>query len=112
MSSEKIRTERVVVRRSPRYLRFALLGAIVGLIVALVLTLAWPEDPTYTQLQVFGFLGLISIVVFGTIGLVVALLLDRYFSRRTAAATAEHITVGEPAKVAPKTAANKPAPKK
>ncbi|MFD1714977.1 hypothetical protein ACFSBZ_10890 [Amnibacterium flavum] len=78
-------TERVTarVRRSPRIFNFVLAGVIVGAIVALILTFAFPADGEFGPLQIFGFLLLIAAVVFGAAGAVVALIVDRA-SRRNA----------------------------
>ncbi len=54
-----------------------LAGAILFAIVALILTFAFPENPTYDRGAVFGFLLAIGVAVGVTIGAVVALLVDR-----------------------------------
>lgn len=104
-SEPRVETEvsqgEVVVRRSPRYGAFMLLGAIVGAIVAFVLSYAFApseaqiaervaEDFTYDQGQVFGFLLLGGVAVFGALGAVVALIVDRSMARRATRAVAEH----------------------
>jgi len=91
-----VTSETVTVRRSPRYLRFFILGLIVGVIGALVLTVAFPIDSQYTVLQVFGFMLLISLSIGGALGLVVAIILDRTVGRRTITAQATRETVGNP----------------
>lgn len=73
----------VTIHRAPRYLRFMIAGAVVGLIAALVLTLAFPEPPGFDYSQVFGFLALFFVVAGFALGAVVALLVDRA-SRRAA----------------------------
>ncbi|WP_316306938.1 hypothetical protein [Clavibacter michiganensis] len=45
------RTE-VLVRRSPRYFRFMGVGAVLGIIVAMVLTLTFPPNPEFSEAQV------------------------------------------------------------
>ena len=89
-------SETVTIRRSPRYLRFFIVGLIVGVIAALVLTVAFPIDAQYTVLQVFGFMLLMTLSVGGALGLVVALILDRTIGRRTITAEATRETVGNP----------------
>ena len=89
-------SETVTVRRSPRYLRFFILGLIVGVIGALVLTVAFPIDAKYTVLQVFGFMLLISLSVGGALGLIVAIILDRTVGKRTVTVEATRETVGNP----------------
>jgi len=91
-----VTSETVTVRRSPRYLRFFILGLIVGVIGALVLTVAFPIDAEYTVLQVFGFMLLITLSVGGALGLVVAIILDRTVGKRTITTQATRETVGNP----------------
>jgi hypothetical protein len=91
-----VTSETVTVRRSPRYLRFFILGLIVGVIGALVLTVAFPVDAEYTVLQVFGFMLLITLSVGGELGFVVAIILDRTVGKRTITTQATRETVGNP----------------
>jgi hypothetical protein len=83
--------EEIVIRRSPRYLNFILLGALLGAIVAFVLTLVFPENPDYSRIQVFGFL----LLVCGVIGIallsLVAILLERTVGRREMRARADKL---------------------
>lgn len=69
--------ESVVLRRSPRYLRFVLVGVLVGVLIALAATFAFPANEEYTRLQTFGFLALVAAPVLALAGAVVALILDR-----------------------------------
>ncbi|MFK3669183.1 hypothetical protein ACI2IX_03340 [Leifsonia aquatica] len=87
----------VRVHRSPRYFRFMLTGAILFAIVALVLTFAFPENPTYDRGTVFGFLLAICVVVGVALGALVALLIDRATSRRARSVQADRIDVHIPA---------------
>ncbi len=88
--------QEVVIRRSPRFLRFFILGVIVGIVVALILTFAFPNTSQFTSAQIFGFLVLICGVVGATLGLIFALLLDRIWSKRTVVTTAEHEVENKP----------------
>jgi high-affinity Fe2+/Pb2+ permease len=72
----------VLVRRSPRYVRFIALGAAVAIVITLVLTFAFPEQPNYSRAQVFGFVGIILVTVFVGLSATVAILLDRASARR------------------------------
>jgi hypothetical protein len=72
----------VLVRRSPRYVRFIALGAAVAIAITLVLTFAFPEQPDYSRAQVFGFVGIILVTVFVGLSATVAILLDRASARR------------------------------
>jgi uncharacterized membrane protein len=89
------RTE-VSVRRSPRYFRFMLTGAVVFAVVALILTFAFPSNPTYDRGTVFGFLLAVCAVVGVVVGAVVALLLDRATARRARRVEADRIDVHTP----------------
>jgi len=89
-------TDTVTVRRAPRYGRFITLGAIVGAIVALILTFGFSGEPVEGELiefdkgQVFGFLLLVCGTIGAALGAVVALIIDRASARRTRSVTVEH----------------------
>lgn len=72
---------RVTVRRSPRYLNFMILGAVVGAILALVLTVSFPANAEFAPSQVFGFLLLAGVVAGVTVGAVAAMVIDRVTGR-------------------------------
>jgi hypothetical protein len=93
--SEKVTiiTEQVTVRRSPKFLTFMIVGIILGILAALILTFAFPNYSEFTLTQIFGFMLLITGSVGGTLGLVFALVVDRYYSRHVIEATAEHTEV-------------------
>ncbi|KQX08576.1 hypothetical protein ASC59_11700 [Leifsonia sp. Root1293] len=82
-----------VVRRSPRYLRFLLAGAIVGILVALILTVTFPANPEFSIGQVFGFLLLLCGVIGLALGAVIALVFDRVLSKRAHTEQVEHTTL-------------------
>ncbi len=92
----EVTSDAVMVRRAPCYGRFITLGALVGAVVALILTFAFSGEPPEGQLvefdkgQIFGFLLLICATVGAALGALTALLLDRALARRAAAAIAEH----------------------
>ncbi|WP_227497095.1 hypothetical protein [Planctomonas psychrotolerans] len=86
-------TAQVTIRRSPRYLRFMGVGAILGLVLALILTMTFEAGLDYTRTQIFGFLALLAVVLFGTLGGIVALVLDRVGSRRASTVEAERVNV-------------------
>ena len=93
---EKIVSEEAVtIRRSPRYFRFMVAGACVGLIVALVLTVLFPEPAGFSFGQVFGFLAIVWIAVGVGGGSIVALLLDRVRSKRTRTVQVSHLQARE-----------------
>lgn len=82
----------VTVRRAPRYPRFIALGAVVGVIAALILTFAFPDNEEFDKGQVFGFLLLVCGTIGVALGAVVALVIDRVTSRRAASVAVEHET--------------------
>jgi hypothetical protein len=91
--SETVTEETVRVRRSPRYARFMIVGAVFFVIVAFVLTYSLPAGQGYDRNAVFGYLALVAIAVGVMLGAVVALLLDRIASRRAAMVAADRVDV-------------------
>lgn len=82
--------EEVEVRRSPRYGRFLVLGALLGALLAGVLTVAFPPNPDVSQLRVFGFLALFCVPA-GCLALgLFAIIADWALGKRTGRATAVH----------------------
>ena len=85
------RLETVTVRRAPKIFVFLVLGAALGLLVAMILTFAFNEPDAvspdtglvYSVGQVFGFLVLICVTVGVVVGALVALVFDRTVGRRT-----------------------------
>lgn len=98
--------ERVVVHRAPKIWGFLGLGAILGVVATLVLTLAFrpadggatvTEDGTEFGLtQVFGFLLVCLIPLGAALGALVAIVLDRVMSRRAVEVDVERIDVAAP----------------
>lgn len=86
----------VTVHRSPRYARFMLAGVIVFVILALILTYAFPASNEYSRGQVFGYLLLFG----GAIGLVlggaVALVADLVARRRARTVIADRLDARAP----------------
>jgi uncharacterized BrkB/YihY/UPF0761 family membrane protein len=88
----------VTVRRSPKYSVFLLVGAALGILVALLLTFAFggatPASENtgleYSTGQVFGFLLLICIPVGLAVMGIIALILDRVVGRRTREVRVDH----------------------
>jgi xanthine/uracil permease len=78
------------VRRAPRYARFLGFGVILGVIVAAILTFAFPENNEFDRGQVFGFLLLVCGTAGFALGAIVALVLDRVFARRARGVSVEH----------------------
>lgn len=95
--------QRVRVRRAPKIPVFLVLGAALGIFVAMILTFAFdgsanpaPNGAVYSSGQVFGFLALICGAAGLALGGVVALILDRTVGRRSREVTVDHETVHRP----------------
>ena len=95
------RIETVRVRRAPKISVFLILGAALGVLVAMILTFAFngtaevsPNTGVeYTQGQVFGFLVLICAPIGIALGGIVALILDRRSRRHTHEIAVDHESV-------------------
>lgn len=90
------------MRRAPKYGVFLTVGAMLGVLIALILTFATGEqspspvtEVTYSSIQVFGFLALIGIAVGLAVGGAVALLFDRSSRRRARTVNLDHETVAD-----------------
>lgn len=86
----ELTSDAVTVRRAPRYPAFIGLGVVLGALIALVLTFAYPENGEFDRGQVFGFLLLWCGAFGAALGGVVALLVDRRLAKRSGSAVAEH----------------------
>lgn len=85
------------LRRAPKYGVFMAAGAFIGILAALILTVAIDgtnispyTDVVYTEMQVFGFTALICVVVGITLGAVAALVFDRRMGRATRDVSVDH----------------------
>lgn len=65
------------VRSAPRFTAFLLTGAVAGLLIGFLLSVAGPVATSYDTSAVLGFLGLIFAGLGMLVGGVVAVLLDR-----------------------------------
>ena len=94
--NETVTQATVTVRRSPRYARFMLVGVIVFVILALILTYAFPDSNEYGRGQVFGYLLLLGAVVGLALGAVAALVADRIARRRSRTVIADRLDARAP----------------
>jgi hypothetical protein len=85
-----VTSDAVTVRRAPRYPAFIGLGIVLGALVALVLTFAYPDSGEYDRGQVFGFLLLWFGAAGAALGGIAALIIDRMLAKRAGSAIAEH----------------------
>lgn len=97
-------THEVLVVHAPRYARFIILGGIVGLLVTLILTVSFPEQPGFTTAQVFGFLGLALVAVGVALGAAAAIFIDRMATRRARTGVMEVVERVQAAPDAPEAA--------
>jgi hypothetical protein len=95
------RVETVSVRRAPKFAVFLVMGALVGLVVAMILTFAFHGEQeaspntglVYSIGQVFGFVALLCVAAGVALGGIVALVFDRTVGRRTRQLTVDRETV-------------------
>jgi hypothetical protein len=78
----------VRIRRAPKFSVFLIVGAALGVIVALILTSSFPIDSTVGFGATFGYFAIFGVVGGVLIGGIAALIFDRVLSRRTKTATA------------------------
>jgi hypothetical protein len=79
----------VTLRRSPRYVNFMILGAVLGVVAALILTVTFPANTEFEPGQVFGFLLLAGVAAGVALGAIAAIVIDRVISR-----SAQTVVVG------------------
>jgi uncharacterized membrane-anchored protein YhcB (DUF1043 family) len=68
----------VTIRRAPRIWSFMITGAVVGIIVAAIITVASPVDPAVGVMPTFGFFALFGFAIGLILGGVVGVFLDRF----------------------------------
>lgn len=85
--------ETLTVRRSPRYTSFMIVGAVVGAVLALILTVSFPPNPQFDPAQVFGFLLLGGIVIGVAVSCLIAIVLDRVIGRSASTVVVDRLDV-------------------
>ncbi|KZE33953.1 hypothetical protein [Microbacterium sp. T32] len=85
------------VRRAPKYGVFLAAGALLGILVALILTVAIDgadlspyTNVVYSQLQVFMFTALIFVVIGVALGAIAALISERIVGRKVRDVAVDH----------------------
>jgi hypothetical protein len=82
VSNPEDRATRVRIRRAPKFSVFVVIGALVGVLAALILTASFPIDPKVGFGPIFGYFAIYGFVAGILVGSVVALVIDRILSRR------------------------------
>ena len=83
----------VTIRRAPKFSVFLVVGALVGILAALILTSVFPADPAVGFGATFGYIALYGVPLGAFLGAVVAILLDSLASRRTVEVIAGRLDV-------------------
>ena len=97
--SEKSSTEKVTVRRTPKFLTFFVFGAALGAIIsvissAITLTMT-PSTDSVPLYQIVAFFALFAAAIGGLLGLTAAVIFDRRLRRSTRMAEAQRtVTTG------------------
>jgi hypothetical protein len=86
----------VSIRRAPRYARFLLAGAALGVIAALIATSVVPVDKNVGFGAMFGYLLLYGVPIGLALGAATAVLLDRRATRRAGTVIAGKMSVRAP----------------
>jgi hypothetical protein len=86
----------VSIRRAPRYARFLLAGAALGVIAALIATSVVPVDNNVGFGAMFGYLLLYGVPIGLAVGATTAVLLDRRATRRASTVIAGKMSVRAP----------------
>ena len=95
MSDSDDSATRVRIRRAPKFSVFLVLGAVLGIVVALILTASFPVDPKVGFGPIFGYFAIYGFVGGILVGSVVALIFDRVLGRsaKTVAVTVDRLQV-------------------
>jgi hypothetical protein len=95
-ADEALTESEVRIRRAPRYVRFLIVGAMLGVIAALAGTSLFPVDPAVGFGATFGYLALYGIPIGLAVGAFVAVLLDHRATGRAATVVAGKMSVQAP----------------
>ena len=87
MAKTKEQRVDVSIRRSPKYLSFIIIGAVLGIVTAFILNAVVPDDQRSAE-PVLGYLVAFLAGVGAAVGIIAALVLDRIFAARAKVAKA------------------------
>jgi hypothetical protein len=65
------------LRRAPRYRAFVITGVAVGVLIAAVLTVMFPDNGQFSARAIFGYVAVVLALIFGLAGALVAIFLER-----------------------------------
>ena len=82
MSNTDDRETPVRIRRAPKFGVFVVLGALVGLIASIILTVSFPIDESIGFAPTLGYFAIYGLVAGVLLGCIVALIFDRVYARR------------------------------
>jgi hypothetical protein len=86
----------ITVRRAPKYVPFLILGGLLGVAAAAIISYGLPANESYDPNTVFGFFMVLCSAGGVLLGAVAALLLDRLSVRRAQHAVVESVPDTEP----------------
>lgn len=87
MAKTKEQRVDVSIRRSPKYLSFIIIGAVLGIVTAFILNAVVPDGQRSAE-PVLGYLVAFLAGVGAALGIIAALVLDRIFAARAKVAKA------------------------
>ncbi len=91
-SSDERRTT-VTIRRAPKFSVFLVVGVLVGILAALILSSVFPPDPAVGFAATFGYLALYAVPIGVVLSALIAILLDGRASRRASQVIAGKLEV-------------------
>lgn len=82
MAKTTMKTEKVTIRRSPKFFQFMITGGVLGLIVALILNASIAPEAR-SAAPILGYLIAFSVAIGAGLGITAAIILDRIGSARS-----------------------------
>lgn len=79
---ESVERREITIRRAPRFVPFLIVGGLLGIAAAFIITYAAPENRDFTRESVLGYFAVLMAVPGVGLGALVALLLDFLSVRR------------------------------
>jgi hypothetical protein len=70
-------TRQFSLRRAPRYRAFVITGVAVGVLIAAVLMVVFPDNGQFSARAIFGYVAVILALIFGLAGALIAIFAER-----------------------------------